>query len=178
MSNAEEIDIDSSVQESAKHDVAKPVRVKLNKKAKLRALEQLRTAGTPNALMNVYGVQRKLLVFDINKVLLFRQARSSQYIVRPHAKDFIVSMAERYTLAVWTSMTKRLAQPILTELFEQTGVPLLFKWYQNRCRAVPSSDSPDDKPIFLKELHRVWAEHRQFHEGNTVSSCFHFVICP
>jgi hypothetical protein len=148
----------------------KPARVRMNKKAKLRAIAELRHGH--NANLNIYDVPRKLLIFDVNKVLLFRQPKSPRYQVRPYAHEFIKGMSERYTIGVWTSMTKRFAVPILAELFPPGGPQLKFQWYQNRCRAI-HGDNVDDKPIFLKELHRVWGEHRMFNDSNTVSPRLH-----
>jgi hypothetical protein len=98
--------------------------------------------------------------------------KAPRYQVRPYAHEFIKGMSERYTIGVWTSMTKRFAVPILAELFPPGGPQLKFQWYQNRCRAI-HGDNVDDKPIFLKELHRVWGEHRMFNDSNTVSSRLH-----
>jgi hypothetical protein len=140
----------------------------MNKKAKLRAIAELQGAPYPNALLNIYGLPRKLIIFDINKVLLFRQAKSSKYTLRPHAREFIESMSERFTLAVWTSMTKRFAVQILADIFPNEETPLLFHWYQNRCRTI-EAENKVDKPLFLKELSKVWGEHSRYNDSNTVS---------
>jgi len=140
----------------------------MNKKAKLREAAELKLSNVPNRILNMYLVPRKLLVFDINKVLLHRQAKSSFFKIRPHAYAFIAGMSQRYTLAVWTSMTKKSAKPILADLFPPQHIPLLFNWYQNRCHSIPNELVPDGKPLFLKELSRVWAEFSQFNESNTI----------
>eukprot|EP01032_Pedospumella_encystans_P017001 gene17001-19374_t len=62
---------------------------KMNKKAKLREAAELKMSNVPNRILNMYLVPRKLLVFDINKVLLHRQAKSSFFKIRPHAYAFI-----------------------------------------------------------------------------------------
>lgn len=141
---------------------------KMNKKAKLREAAELKLSNVPNRMINMYLVPRKLLVFDINKVLLHRQAKSSFFKIRPHAYAFIAGMSQRYTLAVWTSMTKKSAKPILADLFPPQHIPLLFNWYQNRCHSIPNELVPDGKPLFLKELSKVWGEFSQFNESNTV----------
>lgn len=141
---------------------------KMNKKAKLRAMSQLLATPGPNIYVNIHNVPRKLIIFDINKVLLYRQAKSSKYIIRPYAHEFIAGMSERFTIAVWTSMTKRFAKPIIAELFPPDRAPLLFYWNQTMCRAIPA-DNKKDKPLFLKELSKVWDHYRRFNESNTVS---------
>lgn len=149
---------------------------KMNKKAKLRQVAELKQALVPNRVLNMYLVPRKLLVFDINKVLLHRQAKSSYFKIRPHAYAFIAGMSERYTLAVWTSMTRKSAKPILAELFPQQHIPLLFNWYQNRCNSIPNEANPEGKPLFLKELSQVWKEFPHFNESNTVRLILLFIF--
>ena len=151
---------------------------RMNKKAKLREIAELKLANVPNRVLNMYLVPRKLLVFDINKVLLHRQAKTSFFKIRPYAYEFIAGMSQRYTLAVWTSMTKKSAKPILADLFPQQHIPLLFNWYQNRCHSIPNELIPDGKPLFLKELSKVWGEFAQFNESNTVLPYFacHFLL--
>jgi hypothetical protein len=137
----------------------------------------------------VAGVQelgingKKLLIFDINKVLLYRQPKTSRYYLRPHAHEFIASMASRFNLAVWTSMTKSSGKRILDELFYSKSVPLLFHWFQNRCTAIKDKNNIDAKPIFMKKLTQVWHEHKMFNESNTVrkyaalvSFCIHCIF--
>lgn len=151
---------------------------KMNKKAKLRQVAELKLAQVPNRVLNVYLVPRKLLVFDINKVLLHRQAKSTYYKVRPYAYQFIAGMSERFTIAVWTSMTKKSAKPILADLFPPNHIPLLFNWYQNRCNPIPDI-VPGAKPLFLKELTKVWAEYSHFNDSNTVRAKIpiHWLLC-
>lgn len=152
------------------------VPTKMNKKAKLREVEKCSAVPFPNIHFNMYNRRRKLLIFDINKVLLYRQAKTSYFKVRPFAHEFIAGMSERFTLAVWTSMTKKCAKPILSELFPRDSAPLLFNWYQNRCNAIPG-ENVDEKPLFLKELSRVWGEYRQYNESNTVSTVLSYILC-
>lgn len=144
------------------------VQTKMNKKAKLREIEKFSSLPYPNIHFNLYNCRRKLLIFDINKVLLYRQAKTSYFKIRPYAHEFIAGMSERFTLAVWTSMTKKCAKPILAELFPRGGVPLLFNWYQNMCITIPG-ETVEEKPLFLKDLKCVWEQHRLYNESNTVN---------
>lgn len=130
---------------------------------------------------------KRLLVFDLNKVLIYRIPHSSQYIVRPYAEEFLGAMSTCFELAIWTSMSKSSAKRILRHLFNPNRVPLLFKWYQNRCitleRPAPvingtevdndlqseCSERPD-KPIFLKNLTQIWKEYPRFSAFDTVST--------
>mmetsp|Transcript_2302 Transcript_2302/g.3631 ORF Transcript_2302/g.3631 Transcript_2302/m.3631 type:complete len:359 (-) Transcript_2302:103-1179(-) len=118
--------------------------------------------------INIHGIQRKLLVFDVNKVLVFRHARTSYFKLRPHVAEFLTSMAQRYQLAVWTSMTKKSAKPVMDALFHMHEIPFLFCWCQNRCLTVPNEDVPSGKPLFLKDLSYIWKEYPSYNESNTI----------
>jgi hypothetical protein len=133
---------------------------------------------------NIFLVARKLMILDLNKVIIFRKQATSRYILRPHAMDFLREMAQRFTLAVWTSMSAKCAKSIINEIFTENKIPLLFRWYQPRCIRVeppqgakPSMEAdsntyffPSAKPMFLKKLSQVWSEYREYNEHNTVSS--------
>ena len=136
-----------------------------NKKAKVRDALVLKSLQVP---INVYGLSKKLLIFDINKVLLYRKAKTSYFTIRPYAHEFIASMAQRFILAVWTSMTSKSAKSILQVLFPLEKIPVLFRWYQPRCKTI-ECENKEDKPLFLKELWQVWKEYPQYNESNTVS---------
>lgn len=53
---------------------------------------------------NNHQQPRKLLVFDLNKVLIFRKQYSSQYKLRPHATEFLRAMAKRFKLGKTTTV--------------------------------------------------------------------------
>ena len=123
---------------------------------------------------NIHNVQRKLLILDINKVLIYRLS-TSYYVVRPHAKEFLSDMAERFTLALWTSMKNTSAKKCIKELFCDSSSDLLFKWYQPKCTRLHAhsvdekcTELPDTKPTFLKNLSDVWKEYSQYSESNTI----------
>lgn len=80
---------------------------------------------------------KKLLIFDLNKVLIYRKPFSSYHIPRPHVKDFIKGMGNRFDIGVWTSMTKKNGKKVVDSLFDEyfhSGHKLLFQWFQvNGC---------------------------------------------
>jgi hypothetical protein len=45
-------------------------------------------------------------------------------------------MAERYTLAVWTSTKPQNAKNIIQHLFISNNIPLLFQWYNANCKRI------------------------------------------
>ena len=101
--------------------------MKRNKKQKKRDEAQL---------IEERSMKKKLLIFDINKVLVTRKPMTTHYRIRPHAHEFVADMAERYELAVWTSMTKKCAKPILADVFPPDRFDLACRWYQNKCTVV------------------------------------------
>ena len=71
-----------------------PVRkekVHKKKAAKLLLLENL-----INSNENIYGLPKKLLVLDMNKVLIFRRNRfGGNYDIRPHTLHFLREISSR-----------------------------------------------------------------------------------
>ena len=64
-------------------------------------------------------------------------------------------------------MTKKKANPIVSELF--CDIKLNFKLFQKHCESVPTdSTTPDAKPMFLKDLRRVFQMFPQWNFSNTV----------
>lgn len=134
-------------------------KTKKNKKAKLA--EMISRAAVPLST-------RKLLVIDLNKVLISRKPMTSFYSIRPHAREFLSEMAKLFDLAVWTSMTNTSAKPIIRDLF--VADCLVFRWYQSKC-TIDSDDAAtveDKKPNFVKQLSKVWEEFPQYNHTNTV----------
>lgn len=121
-----------------------------------------------------YGLEKPvkpLMILDLNKVLICRQT-TTQFTVRPYAIEFITHMSSVYKLAIWTSMTSRVAKQIISELFPVAiSKNFLFRWYQSKCSSVPSAASAvdkDAKPLFLKNLYFVWEEFLLYDHTNTV----------
>lgn len=118
---------------------------------------------------------RKLLIFDLNHVLLDRKPFTSQYTLRPHVASFLLEMSRHFTLAVWSSMKKSTNSRELVKTVFQTyhpdpamRVPFLFSWFQNRCHPIHHTDG--SKPTFLKNLRAVWREYPEYSAENTVGT--------
>ena len=136
--------------------------------------------------------EKKLLIFDMNKVLMRRRAYPNlqSYILRPHVHSFLQEMNMHFQLAVWTSMTRRRGKPIVDSLFRDLGISLLFVWFQEKCSPeflpAPSGDSAQRQtsrgagkehlPLLTKNLEQVWYEYPSFNRFNTVSSKRHFLV--
>lgn len=62
------------------------------KAAKLLLLQELQAA-IPT---NIYGVAKKLIIFDLNKVLIYRPRKCSRYFQsRPHLAEFLAQLSTR-----------------------------------------------------------------------------------
>ncbi len=125
----------------------------------------------------------KLLILDLNHVLICRQRMSLKFRVRPYATQFVVHMAKHFKLALWSSARKDTVKCLLRGLFQDPGAfnpsTFLFMWNQSMCtRDTESddvlSDSNDDeaarekyygkgrKPLFRKDLSRVYERFPEY----------------
>ena len=115
-------------------------------------------------------VPTKLLVFDLNGVLIYKKKRtkSKTFIIRPYAKEFIELMSERYQLAVWTSRNYDTAQPIVRALFPLNN--LLFTWYHDKCDMLRDNYDDNGNPIiiYIKDLDKVWKQYHEYNDTNTI----------
>jgi len=123
---------------------------------------------------------RPLLILDLNHLLCDRVDRrhflkgaqpdatigNANIFVRPNLKDFLLFLLERFTLAVWTSATYRNAGDLVHFLFGEIERELSFFWTQEDCTRINIRGR--HKPLFLKELSRVWDRYGWFNPSNTV----------
>lgn len=130
--------------------------------------------------------RRPLLILDMNNVLVCRafvptqaeeQPETVPYNVyattlgggrfhtwkRPNLDAFIQRCFAKYTVAVWTSAQRENANDLVDFVFGEDRKKLLFVWDQSHCEAVEGSK----KPLFKKQLARVWASYTQYNETNT-----------
>jgi hypothetical protein len=123
----------------------------------------------------------KLLIFDLNKVLVYRKKFTSKFILRPYAIDFlnILSSVGKYQIAIWTSAKRKSVVDIMNKFFSSINFQLYFQWYQPKCTVVPPppeypfisksiQNKDDSKPIFTKDLDKVWSEFPLFWQYNTI----------
>ena len=87
-------------------------------------------------------MNRPLLILDLDETLIYGSDRPlaidhdfmcGEFFIhkRPYVDEFIVSCAQLFNLAVWTSSTMDYAQGIVSVLFD--GIPLTFLWARDRC---------------------------------------------
>jgi hypothetical protein len=141
---------------------------------------------------------KKLLIFDLNKVLICKNKhRRTSFFLRPNVLNFVTEMMEIYEIAVWTSGKKETMDKAMTQIFGNKMNILLFYWTQNDCTILKTKKSsrsqhqqqeeivsemvPQERGkakkkqesisnIFKKDLGRVWERFPQYNRHNTVST--------
>jgi len=148
--------------------------------------------------LNTKSKAKKLLILDMNNVLVYRafkyaQEKEDQETVqyngsatllgnkfwtwkRPHLKSFLDYCFENFTVAVWSSARGENVKDLLDFVFQEDQKQrLLFFWDQSHCTTVPFPAAPaaageekSKKPLFLKELKHVWDAFPQYNQDNTI----------
>lgn len=118
------------------------------------------------------GKNKKLIVFDLNGVLIYRQT-SYEYVIRPYALDMLNYLADRCDLAIWTSAKKTTVKRLFRTLFTADSgfcqSRFKFIWCQNRCSKNKKASIIDTtisinntKPQFWKEISLIFEEYPEY----------------
>lgn len=191
--NYDDNKVDSSIIDNGNgNNLMKVHKVKKNKKQKLREYLQLVEEQRKIPMeKNIYGIDKKLLILDINNVLVSRSKFGcSDFNIRPHFREFLLSMNDRFSLAIWTSMKMKTARQFINILLrELPTIAFKFIWYQPKCiimkgkadhritkgpldwdddNITTTSIGIDEKPVFLKDLSIVWKEYTYYNDSNTL----------
>ena len=75
---------------------------------------------------------------------------------RPGLKAFIAMLMERFVVGVWSSAKQHNLRGLVRHIFGGYEERLAFAWGQEACTY--AGTTAKSKPLFLKELGRVWAE--------------------
>ena len=75
---------------------------------------------------------------------------------RPGLQAFITMLMERFVVGVWSSARQHNLRGLVRHIFGAYEERLAFAWGQEACTY--AGTTADNKPLFLKELGRVWAE--------------------
>lgn len=134
--------------------------------------------------------QKKLLILDMNNVLVFRVFIPSQEQEqpdtipfndlatispnkrfytwqRPHLDSFIDFCLENYNVAVWSSARRENVDHLIDLVFGKIRRKLLaFEWDQSHCES-HSQGAFSEKPIFFKNLSKVWDKYPCYNQTNT-----------
>ena len=133
---------------------------------------------------------KNLIVIDLNGLLMQRSfsplgtstsgfridqdAKVGNFYVynRPHMKDFLDFLHENFTVGVWSSATEYNARMLVRHLWgKKKEKQLAFVWGQEKCTNVGVFTEPRVKPVFLKELNKLWShnpEMEKFRGTHTV----------
>ncbi|XP_062167688.1 uncharacterized protein LOC133873901 [Alnus glutinosa] len=128
--------------------------------------------------------RKKLLVLDVGGLLCqrvhnksrirpFRNPDASHGSIlvykRPYYEEFINFCFEKFEVGIWSSATGLNLNSALDCIMEGLKSKLLFIWDQGQC-----TDSgfktleKKDKPIFFKELKKIWDFYEHYSESNTL----------
>jgi hypothetical protein len=131
------------------------------------------------ARVSIAPGKRGLIIVDLNGVLVDRKyepdmsvaaegaARLGKFLTwkRPGVEEALNRAFERSDVAVWSSAarsnTRLLAQFVFGDLRR-----LRFVYDQSHCEAVPQPG--ENRPLFLKNLARVWAAFPEYGPRNTL----------
>jgi len=108
-----------------------------------------------------------ILIFDLNKVLIYRKSLSSEFVLRPYVIEFLLEVSKWFQIGIWTSGKKKNVYDVIDMLFITNNIPLTFVWYQDKCINL-HNDKDSDKPLFIKKLSIFWNLFKQFNQYNTV----------
>ena len=105
----------------------------------------------------------KLLVLDLNKVLIYRPPfTSSDFELRPYAMDFVKRMSKLFVLAIWSSAKKDTIKRLTKKLFRaEDGFcrsRFAFIWNQDHCEIVEDEgdcSSSDQAAVDRKDTDRA-----------------------
>ncbi len=129
----------------------------------------------------------KLLILDLNHVLISRERMSKKFRIRPGAVQFVVRMAHFFKLALWSSAKKDTVRKIIRGLFPDPSKfcpsRFLFVWNQSMCthdiadENIESDSEEADarekyygsakKPLLRKDLSKVFEKFPEY-VGNTL----------
>ncbi|KAG0621609.1 hypothetical protein M758_3G034500 [Ceratodon purpureus] len=128
---------------------------------------------------------KKLLVLDVNGLLVATYHKAQKmpgdlhpfklgnfYVYeRPGCSEFLDFCFKNFVVGVWSSAREHNVTNLVNHIFKDLKQELSFSWHQRHCTttAVKHPDN-EKKPIFLKELSKLWAEVNpgRFDQSNTL----------
>ncbi|KAK1362170.1 FCP1 homology domain-containing protein [Heracleum sosnowskyi] len=133
------------------------------------------------------GPKKKLLVIALGGLLVHRQHDREKFTKippnirpdvfhgrfrvykRPFCDDFLKFCFERFEVGLWSAAREHNIQVLLNTLLGAYRNRLLFVWDQEDCTDTEFMCLDNKyKPIFLKELDKVWEKHGQYSSSNTM----------
>ena len=133
---------------------------------------------------------RPLVILDMNKLLVYRAFKPKLHeeyahvepfieqatllgehytFLRPHAREFVTYLLDNYRVAVWSSAWAKNVNLLCEHVFGARRGELLFEWDQTMCAEItPHPDPKEKKPLFQKDLFKVWSRFPEYTESNTI----------
>lgn len=108
-------------------------------------------------------MDRALLILDLDETLVYArrdpgglgyefQTPNYYVSVRPHLAEFLDSVFEWFTVAVWTSAGEDYGRQVIAEIFPEPS-DLTFTWFVDRCTRQFNPELRDH--FWLKDLKKV-----------------------
>jgi hypothetical protein len=140
-----------------------------------------------SALPLVPRTKRKILaILDLNGILFYRElisktststsngskphAKVGKFYVwdRDHCQSFLDFLLGSFDVAVWSSAALVNVLPLVKRTFgDARSDSLVFVWDQDKC-GMEKREGKTTRPLFVKELTKVWKEYPQYSNGNTI----------
>jgi RNA polymerase II subunit A small phosphatase-like protein len=108
-------------------------------------------------------MDRALLILDLDETLVYARRKLDGYgyefqvgdcyvSCRPHLSQFLNSVLEMFTVAVWTSAGEDYGRRVIEQIFPDPS-QLAFSWFADRCTR--RFDAESREQYFLKDLEKV-----------------------
>ena len=117
---------------------------------------------------------KKLLVLDVNGLLVAtyhhkdgklpagpHHAKLGNFYVykRPSCEEFLKFCFENFVVGIWSSAREHNVNLFVDFIFKDLKPALAFSWHQQHCTTTKVKHPDNEhKPIFLKELSKLWAK--------------------
>lgn len=116
-------------------------------------------------LVEARAERKKLLILDLNGVLVFRDKEKHIDYKRENVETFLDWCFENFDVALWSSARKHNVEHIAKEVMGAERIKRLrFMWHQDQCTPHPTVEY-----VFKKPLQKVWDIYGpQYDQTNTL----------
>lgn len=134
--------------------------------------------------IKIHRSERPLVILDLNGVLVDRQYgkdlvpqentswKVGNFLMykRPNLHFFLGWVFSNFDVAVWSSVKAFNILQMIDFIFPESKDTIKFIWSQDECEQEehPDPELREKKPLFIKDLRKVWAEHPQYDLNNTI----------
>lgn len=130
--------------------------------------------------------KKKLIVLDVNGLLLYRKFRARSLppmyrapdavvgeftiFVRPDARAFVQWCSERFEVVVWGTALKQNLEPLIPLVFQSDSPPVAVLSQSDCTETGLEHPEKKGKALLVKDLRKVW-EHPGVQARGTFDSC-------